>query len=199
MAFRSLVASLYLAFLLPFVARAKAPQTSQTAHVSLTITCDADCNWNVDDDQYGTLKKGEEARVEVLFGAHRVQAKSTDGKLWEKRIEIVEPKPEQIRISFVNAVHPDVQSGEGAVQAGGISKFYAESRQILVEAKVWKQVGKSYTGDTAWIPKEAASRSPFWARRYAQFPPPARGLTASSFHVFDNASAITQNRPMVIT
>ena len=160
MAFRSLVTSLFLAFLLPFVAHARAPQTSQTAHVSLTITCDADCGWNVDDDQHGTLRKGEEARVEVLFGAHKVEARSSDGKLWEKTIEIVEPKPEQIRISFATSPRTNDQiktsttdkTLQTAEPAGEIPRFYAQSRQVLIEAKVWETPTKKNREDTSWIP-----------------------------------------------
>lgn len=201
MSFLSLVACLNLALLLPFSAATQTPQTSPTAQATLAIACDADCSWNVDGDQHGVLKKGEEAHVEVLFGAHKVDARSPDGRLWEQTVEIKQPNEEQIRISFAPG-STQLEGGssaevptEGGVQsdesAGGIRTFYAQARQVLVEAKVWDKTNKKNTTDTSWIPKAYLDRltkmeAAYMVDRLKLLPPPARGLKPSDFRIFDN-------------
>ena len=65
-----------------------------------------------------------------------------------------------------------------------IPRFYAESRQVIVEAEVWD---KTYNkGDRPWIGDESLRPAEKDALR--GLPPPARGLTLKDFHVFDNGA-----------
>jgi hypothetical protein len=177
-------------FLLPLVAH------SQAARAKLSITCDADCSWSVDDTQHGSLKKGEEAHVQLLFGVHNIEATSSAGKTWNQTIELTDPTEKQVVVHFVQslssagtasgtAVSPEkaIQSDESA---GGIPTFYAQGRQVLIEAKVWDQAG--HNNSTAWVPQGALNRLPTLKDDISRMPPPARGLTADDFHVFDNGT-----------
>jgi hypothetical protein len=201
MSFRSLAVCLCLAFLLPFGVYGQAPQTAQAARTTLTISCDADCSWSVDDEQQGALKKGEEAHVEVLFGAHSIEATSSDGRHWEQPVEIRQPNEEHIRISFApgsNSTENGARAAfpaENVVQSdestGRIPTFYAQGRQVIVEAEVWNQKDKNTTADTSWIPKELLEQFPKKSQEsvihsLSVFPTPSRGLLAKDFQVFDN-------------
>lgn len=197
MSFHSLAAC--LAFLLPFGVYGQAPDAPQTAQASLSISCDEDCTWNVDGDQHGVLKKGEEAYVNVLFGAHKVEAKSSNGSSWEEKLEVVEPKREQVRINFGNSspaekaqakAQPASRVSQTGDSDGEIPKFYAQSRQVLLEARVWNKHTKMNV-DASWVPKELLAHLPKveadsitdWIKNA---PPPARGLTPEDFQVFDD-------------
>ena len=169
MSLRSLAVRLCLAFLLPFAALAQTPRSSQFPQASLTISCDADCSWSVDGDQHGALKKGEEARVEVLFGAHSIKATSSDGRHWEQTVEIKQPNQVQVRISFAPSSSPmegsdaplpaekTVQSDESA---SGIPTFYAQGRQVILQAEVWKPVDKKNRGRSLLDSRRSASAGP---------------------------------------
>ncbi len=149
---RSLVASICVALLLPFAAHAQEPKTSQAAQATLSISCDADCTWNVDGDQHGALKKEDEAHLNVLFGAHSINATSSDGKLWEEVVEVKQSN-QQITVSFA----PPLSSKEGQIRSidedkglptknstGEIPKFYSESRQVILQAEVWNKGGSKF-------------------------------------------------------
>ena len=199
MADQSLAASLCLFFLLPFLAYAQAPQMPQTARVTLTMSCDADCTWSVDDRQHGALKKGEETHVDVLCGEHSINATSADGRHWEKKITIKQPSQEQIWINFAPSSSP-AESGsaaavlaESAVQpdesAGGIPTFHAQGRQLIVEAEVWNHVDSKKAGDLSWLPEEALAVAPEGTslrKVLERLPPAAKGLAPRDFHVLDN-------------
>ncbi|HLI62055.1 MAG TPA: hypothetical protein VKV05_01560 [Terriglobales bacterium] len=83
-------------------------------------------------------------------------------------------------------VEAQTQSGDKAPQrttsAPGIPTFYANSRQVIVEATVWDRTRKksddSKIADQALPPAEHALLE--------RLPPPAQGLAAKNFHVFDN-------------
>ena len=68
----------------------------------------------------------------------------------------------------------------------GIPTFYAHARQVIVEADVWKPVDKKHP-DADWIPQGSLDGVPgAVAETLKRMPPPAKGLTAGDFHVFDN-------------
>jgi hypothetical protein len=195
---RLLARCICLALLLPITTRAQA-RASQTAQASLTISCDADCTWSVDDNQHGALKKGQEAHLNVLFGVHNIEATSSDGRHWERTVEIKRPNQEQIRIGFApgssaaksgpDAAVPAERAVQSDESAGGIPTFYAHSRQVIVEAEAWKPVDKKNAGDLSWIPEEALAEAPEGTslrKVLERLPPAAKGLTAGDFHVFDN-------------
>ena len=66
-----------------------------------------------------------------------------------------------------------------------IPKFHAESRQVVVEAEVWKPVDKKNAGDLSWVPEDAVAGANL-RNLLELMPPAAKGLTAGDFHVFDN-------------
>jgi len=202
MSFRSLAAGVCLAILLRFAAHGQTPQAPQTPRATLSISCEDDCAWTVDGDQHGVLKKGEEAHVKVLFGAHRIEATSSDGRHWERTVEIKQPNEEHIWISFASGPSP-VESGPRVAvpaekivlsdeSAGGIPTFYSQGRQVIVEAEVWNHVDKKHAGDASWIPYGSLEGLPDGGAALTEIlkrmPPPARGLTAKDFHVFDNGA-----------
>ncbi len=193
---RLLAACICLAVFLPIATSAQTPQASQTSQASLSITCDADCTWKVDGNEHGTLKKGAEAHLNVLFGVHKIEATSSNGRHWERTVQITDPSQGRIQISFAsgsNAAGGGTGAGtpaENAEQsdesAGGIPTFYAQGRQVLVEAEVWDQAG--HNNSTAWVPQGALNRLPTLKDDISRMPPPARGLTADDFHVLDNGT-----------
>jgi hypothetical protein len=198
MSLRSLATWPCIVFLLSF-AQAQAPKASQTPQASLSISCDAVCTWDVDGEQHGALKKGEETHIEVLFGAHDIKATSADGKHWERTMEIKQPSQEQIRISFAGGSSPTQSAPDAAVtaekavqsneSAGGIPTFYARGRQVIVEAEAWMPLDKRNGGGTSWIPQSLPGLPDDGASLKKTFQflrPPARGLTAKDFHIFDN-------------
>lgn len=63
-----------------------------------------------------------------------------------------------------------------------IPKFYAESRQIIVEAEVWNRT--SNKADLSSVEHEPLRPDEKDLLRHK--PPPARGLKAQDFHLFDN-------------
>jgi hypothetical protein len=63
-----------------------------------------------------------------------------------------------------------------------VPTFYAHSRQVIVEAEVWDKTYKK--GDRPWIGDEPLR--PGEKVLVRRLPPPARGLIAREFHVFDN-------------
>lgn len=193
MSFRSLPACLCLAFLLPFLAQARAPQSPKTPYANLTISCDADCSWSVDGEQHGALKKGEQAHVEMLFGAHSIEAKSSDGKLWAETVEVTQAG-QPIRVSFSGLVASetgqtssttDDKTSQNQVSTGEIPKFYSESRQVIFEAEVWnKHATKNSL--TVWSASQIESLTPIERDVLKHLPAPVKGLNAADFHVFDN-------------
>lgn len=72
----------------------------------------------------------------------------------------------------------------------GIPTFYAQSRQVILEAEVWEAARKK--GDRPWIgnePLTPGEREILLRRLH----PPVRGLTPKDFHVFDNGAEQTIN------
>jgi hypothetical protein len=65
-----------------------------------------------------------------------------------------------------------------------IPKFHSESRQILLEASVWQKTNAS----ASWVPKDMLKKhslfKPFWTSY-----PPAQGLTAKDFRIYENGIA----------
>ncbi len=82
-----------------------------------------------------------------------------------------------------------VQSND---QTTEIPKFHTESRQLLVEATVWKHVGKDSGGDDYFVPPLSIIGAPKYGAqglktiKALRLPPPARDLIASDFRVLDN-------------
>ena len=72
------------------------------------------------------------------------------------------------------------EAWEGSGQPG-VPKFYAESRQILLEATVWQQTH----ANVSWVPKDTLKRNPLGKDFWTMYPP-ARGLSAKDFHVFED-------------
>ena len=68
-------------------------------------------------------------------------------------------------------------------QTPGIPKFYAESRQILVEADVWGKTREK--GEHPWIGGENL-RSRLERQIIEQLVPVSRALEKEDFHIFDN-------------
>jgi len=91
--------------------------------------------------------------------------------------------------------HTNVPTGDKAVQTVNstpeIPRFYAESRQIIVEAEVWIKAYKKSTTDRSLAPND--SLSPVDQDVLRRLPLPARGLTAKDFHVFDNGAEQSLN------
>ncbi len=89
------------------------------------------------------------------------------------------------RTNVQNAA-PAVDKAIGsATSTLGIPTFYANARQVIVEADAWKPVDKKHP-DTNWMPQGTLDGAPAAAAGIEKsMPPPARGLTASDFHVFD--------------
>jgi hypothetical protein len=88
-------------------------------------------------------------------------------------------------------------SGDKALQTPtstpGIPTFYADARQVIVEAEIWNHVDPNRPADTTWIPeswlKIWGTNVPDGAaklRKLLGHLSPARGLPAEAFHVFDN-------------
>jgi hypothetical protein len=88
---------------------------------------------------------------------------------------------------LASAVSAVPQSPSTAAQADtedtspGIPKFYAESRQILIEATV----SDRDRTDSSWIPQDVA-KLPSAAKDFFTMHPPVRGLRAADFRVFEN-------------
>ena len=82
--------------------------------------------------------------------------------------------------SQVNAA-PEQTATQAANSTPGIPTFYANSRQVIVEAKVWDEKRKK--GDDSDIDP---SLPPGERALLKRLPPPAQGLTPQDFHVFDN-------------
>jgi hypothetical protein len=67
-------------------------------------------------------------------------------------------------------------------------KFHSESRQVLVEAEVWKPVDMKNGSAASWIPEEAlavALEGTALRKVLERLPPAAKGLDSGDFHVFD--------------
>jgi hypothetical protein len=75
----------------------------------------------------------------------------------------------------------DDKAPQTANSATGIPTFYANSRQVIVEAKVWDKGRKK--GDDSDIDP---SLPPGERALLKRLPPPAQGLTPQDFQVFDN-------------
>jgi hypothetical protein len=81
------------------------------------------------------------------------------------------------------------QAPQTASSTAGIPTFYAQGWQVIVEAEVWKGDDKKNANDASWIPQalpglpnggaEAIKILRLWR-------PPAPGLIANDFRVFDN-------------
>jgi hypothetical protein len=92
------------------------------------------------------------------------------------------------------AAFAQAPTGDKALQAANpapeIPRFYAESRQILVEAEVWDAPNQKSAADTSLIPTESQERLPNAGASVLHlpkwWPTPARGLTLKDFRVFDN-------------
>ena len=69
----------------------------------------------------------------------------------------------------------------------GIPTFYAHGRQVIVAATVWNPPDKN--SRTSWVTEEIPKRVDRAALEgiLQQLPPPARGLTAGDFQVFENS------------
>ena len=90
-----------------------------------------------------------------------------------------------------NAQEPNPRHGSQSVESSSkIPTFYAHSRQVIVEAEVWKPIDKKNAGDASWIPQAPLEGLPDGGASLRKvlrlMPPPARGLTVNDFHVFDN-------------
>jgi hypothetical protein len=90
-----------------------------------------------------------------------------------------------------NAQEPNASSGSQSVApAPGLPTFYAHSRQVIVEAEVGNHVDKKNAGDASWIPQGSLEGSPDGGASLGKvlklLPPPAHGLAAKDFHVFDD-------------
>jgi hypothetical protein len=82
---------------------------------------------------------------------------------------------------------PESKSPQTDESTTEIPMFHAQSRQVIVEAEVWeKNNGKNRTGHISGDSKALRGYQQGDSR---MFPPPARGLTAAIFHVFDNGTA----------
>ena len=78
------------------------------------------------------------------------------------------------------------QTPQTADSAPGVPTFYANARQVIVEAEVWKPVDKKHP-DPSWMQQGSLDGVPgAVAETLKRMPPPAKGLTAGDFHVFDN-------------
>ncbi len=71
------------------------------------------------------------------------------------------------------------------VSAEALPRFYAESRQILVEAKVWNPPAANGKPDRSVIPKESLERLG-GVEGLPNYPTPAKGLTSADFRVLEN-------------
>jgi len=71
------------------------------------------------------------------------------------------------------------------VSTEAIPRFYAESRQVLVEAKVWNPPAPNGKPDRSAIPRETLDRLG-GAASLPNFPTPAKGLTSQNFQVLEN-------------
>jgi hypothetical protein len=82
------------------------------------------------------------------------------------------------------------QASQTANSTNGIPTFYADARQVIVEAEVWKPVDKKDADDASWLPQRALEGLPNGGadlrKVLKQMPTPAPGLAANEFHVFDN-------------
>jgi len=169
---------------------------AQEPRVNLFISCNLDCAWNIDGDQRGILKKGEEARVEVLLGLHKLEAYSSAGKLYESTLEVVEPAEERISIDltadpatalkeFINK--PSKPSLPPTQSVPEVPTFQAESRQVLVGASVWMR-GKENPSPDIRSPKDLRNLSQdALIDLIGRYPAAALGLTSKDFRVLDNS------------
>ncbi len=139
------------------------------------------------------MKKEDEAHLNVLFGAHSINATSSDGKLWEEVVEVKQSN-QQITVSFA----PPLSSKEGRIRSidedkglptknstGEIPKFYSESRQVILQAEVWNK-GGSKNALTVWSASQIKALTPIEKDVLKHLPAPAKGLSAADFHVLDN-------------
>lgn len=76
------------------------------------------------------------------------------------------------------------RSAKADDQTPEIPKFYAESRQIIVEAEVWEKTRKK--SDHPWIGNEKLR--PLEKQIIQQLVPVSRGLEKKDFHIFDNGT-----------
>lgn len=75
-------------------------------------------------------------------------------------------------------------------QTPGIPKFYAHSRQVLLEAEVWETAPKK--GETPWLGDEPLPKN-MRKDLLKGLPSPVRGLQPKDFQVFDNGVEQTLN------
>ena len=80
----------------------------------------------------------------------------------------------------VNAA-PEQAATQATTPPPEIPTFYANSRQVMVEAEIWNKVRKK--GDDSGINPTLPPAEQAALRR---LPPPVHGLMAKDFHVFDN-------------
>ena len=75
------------------------------------------------------------------------------------------------------------RASQTANSTTGIPTFYAHSRQVIVEAEVWDHVDNRKADDASWVPQGLPASLTHILKR---LPPPAHGLTAKDFNLFDN-------------
>ncbi len=144
------------------VQSAEAALSAQQSRVRLFISCDIDCTWTIDGAHHGALKKDQEDRLDLPLGKHKLEATSSHGQRRAETLDISAPTEEHIEITFVTnsplidqasvaaateinpsqPVKPPAEQSSEADSAG-IPRFYAQARQILVEADVYDKKGKA--------------------------------------------------------
>ena len=75
-------------------------------------------------------------------------------------------------------------------QTPGIPKFYAQSRQVLLEAEVWEAAPKK--GDVPWLGEESLPKN-MRKNLLKRLPAPVRSLQPKDFHIFDSGVEQTIN------
>lgn len=94
--------------------------------------------------------------------------------------------------SQVDAAPEQTAATQATTPPPEIPKFFANSRQVIVEAEVWSRVDKNDVGDASLVPPISVSGYPDYGASGLKtleglhLPPPARGLIAKEFQVFDN-------------
>lgn len=179
--------------------------STEKAKLVLFISCDIDCAWTLDGGQHGVLKKDQEERIQLPTGKHRLEATSSDGQSWAETFEIKQSAEERIGISFprnaqasagiapstVPDVRPPPMQAEATSvvtqdESSGIPRFYAEARQMLVEAAVYDKKEKA---GKDWVPDGVLRDSPALGKDLQDhFPRPATGLAAKDIALLDNGS-----------
>ena len=91
---------------------------------------------------------------------------------------------------LASAAHAQAPAAGNTLQSSestaGVPTFRTESRQVIVEAEVWeKNGGKTGKEDRS---TDAAGLRGYQKGDLKSLPPPARGLAAADFHVFDNGT-----------